>query len=119
MTSEHFRYALALQYAGGEFSGWQRQPNVPTVQGALEQAAAKLTDEPITLQVAGRTDAGVHATGQIASFSSSLKPEARNWQRGLKCANASLYLCQLGTLGTSRISSALRRNVASLHIHFL
>ena len=83
MTIDHFRYALAVQYAGGEFCGWQRQPNVSTVQGALEQAAAKLTDEPITLQVAGRTDAGVHATGQIASFTSSLEPEARNWQRGL------------------------------------
>jgi tRNA pseudouridine38-40 synthase len=93
MTSEHFRYALAVQYAGGEFSGWQRQPNVPTVQGALEQAAAKLTDESITLQVAGRTDAGVHATGQIASFSSSLKPEARNWQRGLNALTpASIYV---------------------------
>jgi len=83
MTSSHFRYALAVQYAGGDFCGWQRQPDVPTVQGTLEQAASKLADEPITLQVAGRTDAGVHAIGQISSFSSSRAPETRNWQRGL------------------------------------
>ena len=83
MSNTHFRYALAVQYAGGEFHGWQRQRDVPTVQGTLEQAASKLADEPVTLQVAGRTDAGVHAVGQISSFSCSRAPDTRNWQRGL------------------------------------
>ena len=93
MTSQPYRYALAVQYAGSEFCGWQRQPNVPTVQAALEQAATQLADEPIALQVAGRTDAGVHATGQIAGFSSSLKPDARNWQRGLNALTpASIFV---------------------------
>ena len=93
MTSQPYRYALAVQYAGSEFCGWQRQPNVPTVQAALEQATTQLADEPIALQVAGRTDAGVHATGQIAGFSSSLKPDARNWQRGLNALTpASIFV---------------------------
>ena len=81
--NQQYHYALALQYAGGAFSGWQRQPDATTVQGTLEAALSSLANETLTLRVAGRTDAGVHATGQIAAFSSSVSPDQRNWQRGL------------------------------------
>jgi tRNA pseudouridine38-40 synthase len=59
---------LDIEYDGTEFSGWARQPGLRTVQGELEAALGTLLREPVELVVAGRTDAGVHARGQVASF---------------------------------------------------
>jgi tRNA pseudouridine38-40 synthase len=59
---------LDIEYDGGGFSGWARQPGLRTVQGELESALATVLREPVELTVAGRTDAGVHALGQVASF---------------------------------------------------
>jgi tRNA pseudouridine38-40 synthase len=59
---------LTLAYDGAAYCGWQRQPGAPTVQGAIEDALARITGaRPLTVG-AGRTDAGVHALGQVASF---------------------------------------------------
>lgn len=60
---------LTIAYDGSGFSGWQRQPGQRTVQGELERALSLLTGTEVTLEGAGRTDAGVHALGQRASFS--------------------------------------------------
>lgn len=59
---------LDLEYDGSDFAGWQVQPGQRTVQGELEAALAKMTGERIAVCVAGRTDAGVHALGQVVSF---------------------------------------------------
>jgi tRNA pseudouridine38-40 synthase len=72
---------LDLEYDGAAFRGWARQPEQRTVQGVLEAALAQVLREEILLTVAGRTDTGVHALGQVASFDTetALPPDlARN-----------------------------------------
>lgn len=60
------RFALKVEYHGAPFAGWQRQKDQPSVQGSIEAALAKLEPGPHTIAAAGRTDAGVHALGQVA-----------------------------------------------------
>lgn len=61
-----YRYKLTIEYEGTHLAGWQRQENGPSVQAHLEAAALQLTGAPVVFYAAGRTDAGVHATGQVA-----------------------------------------------------
>jgi tRNA pseudouridine38-40 synthase len=65
---------LDIEYDGSEFRGWARQPGQRTVQSELETALATVLREPIELTVAGRTDTGVHALGQVASFETTAEP---------------------------------------------
>src|SRR5690242_7416036 len=60
---------LTIEYDGGGFAGWARQPELRTVQGVLEEGLERILRRPVELTVAGRTDAGVHARGQVASHS--------------------------------------------------
>ena len=60
------RYKLTIEYQGEPFSGWQRQQEQPSVQAAIETAITRFCGETVTLYAAGRTDAGVHACGQVA-----------------------------------------------------
>lgn len=68
---------LTLAYDGSQFHGWQIQPGLPTIQGAITDVVRKITKEQITIHGASRTDTGVHALGQVASFKtqSLLAPE--------------------------------------------
>jgi tRNA pseudouridine38-40 synthase len=62
------RYKIIVEYDGGPFVGWQRQDTGPSIQAALEDAVFALSSERVMVQGAGRTDAGVHALGQVAHF---------------------------------------------------
>jgi tRNA pseudouridine38-40 synthase len=77
------RIKLTLHYDGAGFFGWQVQPGVRTVQAELEAALSRLIDRPITVIAAGRTDRGVHATGQVASMLVPEKWTAAALQRAL------------------------------------
>ena len=76
------RYAAVVEYRGSEFKGWQSQPGQRTVQGCVEQALSSVANQPISIVTAGRTDSGVHATGQIIHFDSSAERSARAWVMG-------------------------------------
>lgn len=70
------RIRLDISYDGTDFIGWARQPGLRTVQGVLEESLSKVYREPIQLTVAGRTDAGVHAEGQVAHFDTTAEFDA-------------------------------------------
>ncbi|MEV5649082.1 tRNA pseudouridine synthase A [Nocardia sp. NPDC052254] len=74
-TSVAVRVRLDIAYDGTDFTGWARQPGLRTVQGVLEESLSKVLREPIQLTVAGRTDAGVHAEGQVAHFDTAAGPD--------------------------------------------
>lgn len=59
---------LTIEYDGKDFNGWQKQPNKLNIQGTIEQAIKSITGEDVELNASGRTDAGVHALGQVANF---------------------------------------------------
>ena len=74
---------LVLEYDGTCYAGWQRQPNHPTIQEAIERAIHQVSQATVSVIGAGRTDSGVHARGQVASFHTGLDWPAPNWMRAL------------------------------------
>lgn len=77
------RIALGIEYNGSQFNGYQLQTSgTRTVQGELEKALSKVAAEPIRLSCAGRTDTGVHATGQVVHFDTHAKRELKAWMLG-------------------------------------
>lgn len=90
------RWALGIEYDGAAFHGWQTQgpttqvvhgrpigSTLPTVQGALESAMSQIADAPVQIVCAGRTDAGVHATGQVIHFDAPVVRPDSAWVRGV------------------------------------
>ena len=76
------RIALGLEYDGSRFHGFERQTDRRTVQGEVERALARVAASPVRLTCAGRTDAGVHALGQVVHFDTGASRPNRAWVRG-------------------------------------
>ncbi len=74
---------LILEYEGTAYAGWQQQPDHPTIQGHVEQAVFQITQQRVPVIGAGRTDAGVHALGQVASFHSDTALAPSKWAQAL------------------------------------
>lgn len=107
-------WRLDLAYDGSGFRGWARQPGLRTVQGELEAALAVTMREPVALKVAGRTDAGVHARGQVASFETSGPPADRDRRALVRGLNA-LTPSDIAVLGLEAVDGAFdaRRDAVS------
>lgn len=95
------RYALRIEYDGSPFAGWQRQADQPSVQGAIEAAAARLQPGGAAVFGAGRTDAGVHAAGQVAHLDM-----ARDWaeERLAAALNAHLRPAPVAVTAAARVA---------------
>lgn len=76
------RWAAAVEYDGSPYCGWQIQDGQPSVQAEVEAALSKVADRPVAVQCAGRTDTGVHATGQVIHFDTDADREERAWVFG-------------------------------------
>ncbi len=83
------RVAAIVEYDGSAFSGWQVQDGTRTVQAEVEVAIGKVADEPIRVITAGRTDTGVHATGQVIHFETSARRSSYSWVSGVNANLAS------------------------------
>jgi tRNA pseudouridine38-40 synthase len=76
------RFAAGLEYDGRNYKGWQFQPGLQTVQDVVQRALSRVADAPVEVVCAGRTDAGVHASAQVAHFDTTAIRSERGWRLG-------------------------------------
>jgi tRNA pseudouridine38-40 synthase len=77
------RLAIGIEYDGTNYNGWQSQSHAPSIQSSLNVALSSVADEPVACIGAGRTDSGVHASGQIAHFDTLAERTQRSWLLGI------------------------------------
>jgi tRNA pseudouridine38-40 synthase len=110
------RYKLTLEYDGTPYAGWQIQDGQPTVQGALEAALARFYNQPTPAQCSGRTDAGVHARGQVAHMDA---PDARDPYAIRKGLNALLLPHPIAVLNVEPVADAFHARFDAQKRHYL
>ncbi len=110
------RYRLLIEYDGGPFVGWQMQAGGPSVQGVITQAIAAFADEKVTVHGAGRTDAGVHALGQVAHVDL-----ARDWRpdRVRDALNAKLRPHPVAVLAVEKATDSFHARFSAKRRHYL
>src|ERR1700752_4189704 len=110
------RYKLTIEYDGTPYSGWQIQENGPTVQGALEAAVKAICGEDVRVHGAGRTDAGVHALGQVAHCDIAKHFWAGRFRDGL---NAHLRPHPIGVLAADIVPDDFEARFSAKKRHYL
>jgi tRNA pseudouridine38-40 synthase len=110
------RYRLLIEYDGGPFVGWQLQAGGRSVQGVITEAIAAFTDEAVTVYGAGRTDAGVHALGQVAHVDL-----ARDWRpdRVRDALNARLRPHPVAVLAVDKVADAFHARFSAKRRQYL
>ncbi|RFU14342.1 tRNA pseudouridine(38-40) synthase TruA [Rhodobacteraceae bacterium W635] len=110
------RYALLVEYDGRPFAGWQRQTSQPSVQGAVEAALARLEADAPAIAAAGRTDAGVHATGQVAQCDLS-----RDWDpfRLTEALNYHLRPRPVAIIKAARVTGDWHARFSAIERHYV
>jgi tRNA pseudouridine38-40 synthase len=108
------RIAAIVEYDGSRFSGWQLQDGDRTVQGCMEEALSRVADELLRVTVAGRTDAGVHASGQVIHFDSDAKRRDYEWLRG---ANSNLPV-DVAILWAGQVDSSFHARFSAMERHY-
>jgi tRNA pseudouridine38-40 synthase len=110
------RYKLVVEYDGTPFAGWQRQENGRSVQQAVEEAIARFAGHPVRVQCAGRTDAGVHATGQVIHVDL-----AREWRldQVRDAANAHLRPEPVAILSAEAVPDGFNARGSAVSRHYL
>ena len=110
------RYKLIIEYDGGPFVGWQRQANGPSVQQAIEEAVAAFSGETVVVKGAGRTDAGVHALGQVAHVDL-----ARDWPADTvrDAINAHLRPAPVAILAAEAVADDFDARFSAVKRHYL
>ena len=110
------RYRLLIEYDGGPFVGWQMQAGGPSVQGVITQAIAAFADEKVTVHGAGRTDAGVHALGQVAHVDL-----AHDWRadRVRDALNARLRPHPVAVLAVEKAADSFHARFSAKRRHYL
>ncbi len=110
------RYKLTIEYDGGPFAGWQMQDNAPSVQSALRDAIAAFCGEPFIPRGAGRTDAGVHALGQVAHIDL-----AAEWPEDtvMKAINFHLRRAPVAVVACERVSADFDARFSATSRHYL
>jgi tRNA pseudouridine38-40 synthase len=115
------RIAIGVAYDGRPFAGWQSQPSGNTVQDRLEAALAAIANAPVRVTAAGRTDAGVHASGQVAHFDTDAARPESAWVRGtnahLPDAIAVQWACEIDAEFHARYSATGRTYRYILYNH--
>lgn len=108
------QFRITLEYDGTNLAGWQRQPNAPTVQEHVENALQRLLGHPVRVTGASRTDAGVHARGQVAAFTTDRSIPAEGMRRAL---NASLPPA-IAALDVSEVDASFHPRFSATGKHY-
>lgn len=106
------RLAVGVEYDGARYAGWQRQVEAPSIQAEVERALGRVADHPVSVTCGGRTDAGVHALGQVVHFDTTAVRSLRGWVLGanthLPADIALIWSAQVGPAFHARHSALAR-----------
>lgn len=109
------RIALVVEYDGRAYCGWEHQRHCLSVQTVVERALSQVADEPVRVLCAGRTDAGVHALGQVVHFDTHATRTEDAWRRG---ANANLRERDVTVLGAREVPDEFHARFSALWRHY-